>query len=71
LYNGEGMISKYMLIEEVLSKYPETTPVFEQFGFGCLGCRAALFENIAQGAKVHGIDVEALITSLNNVITKH
>jgi hybrid cluster-associated redox disulfide protein len=65
------MISKYMLIEEVLSKYPETTPVFEQFGFGCLGCRAALFENIAQGAKVHGIDVEALITSLNNVITKH
>lgn len=71
MYNGEGMISKYMLIEEVLSKYPETTPVFEQFGFGCLGCRAALFENIAQGAKVHGIDVEALITSLNNVITKH
>ena len=69
--NGESMISKYMLIEEVVSKYPETTPVFEQFGFGCLGCRAALFESIEQGAKVHSIDVEALITRLNNVITEH
>jgi len=71
LNNGESMISKYMLIDEVVSKYPETTPVFEQFGFSCLGCQAALFESIEQGAKVHGMDVEALITSLNNVITKH
>ena len=64
------MISRYMLIEEIVRKYPKTIPVFEQFGFGCLGCKAALFENIEQGAKVHGIDVEALITSLNKVITK-
>jgi hybrid cluster-associated redox disulfide protein len=65
------MISKYMLIEEVVSKHPETTPVFKQFGFGCLGCQAALFESIEQGAKVHGIDVETLITNLNNAITQH
>lgn len=71
MFNGEGMISKHMFIEEVVSKYPETTTVFEQFGFGCLGCQAALFESLEQGAKVHGIDVKALITSLNNVIRKH
>ncbi|MGD9579612.1 MAG: DUF1858 domain-containing protein [Syntrophorhabdus sp.] len=64
------MISRNMLIEEIVRNYPETIPVFEQYGFGCLGCRAALFENIEQGAKVHGIDVEAFIASLNNVITK-
>lgn len=58
------------MIEEIVRNYPETIPVFEQYGFGCLGCRAALFENIEQGAKVHGIDVEAFIASLNNVITK-
>jgi len=58
------------LIEEIVRNYPETIPVFEQYGFGCLGCRAALFENIEQGAKVHGIDAEAFIASLNNVITK-
>lgn len=64
------MINGRMLIEEAVSKYPETIPVFEKFGFGCLGCQAALFENIEQGAKVHGIDVEALITSLNKAIAK-
>ncbi len=53
------MISRNMLIEEIVRNYPETIPVFEQYGFGCLGCRAALFENIEQGAKVHGIDAEA------------
>lgn len=65
------MISKYMLIEEVVSEHPETIPIFERFGFGCLGCRAALFESIEQGAKVHGIDVEALIARLNIVNQKH
>jgi hybrid cluster-associated redox disulfide protein len=60
-----------MLIEEVVRKHPETTPVFERFGFGCIGCQAALFESIEQGAKVHGVDVEALITNLNNAITKY
>ena len=64
------MISRNMLIEEIVRNYPETIPVFEQYGFGCVGCRAALFENLEQGAKVHGIDAEAFIASLNNVITK-
>jgi hybrid cluster-associated redox disulfide protein len=64
------MISKDMLIDEVLRKHPETTVVFEKFGFGCIGCEAALFENIEQGAKVHGVDVKALIANLNSVVTK-
>lgn len=62
------IINRYMVIEEIVRNFPETIPVFEEFGFGCLGCKAALFENIEQGAKVHGIDVEALITGLNDVI---
>jgi len=64
------MISRHMLIEEIVRNHPETIPVFEQHGFGCLGCRAALFENIEQGAKAHGIDVEAFIASLNNAIIR-
>jgi hybrid cluster-associated redox disulfide protein len=64
------MINKNMAIHDVVRKHPETIPVFEKFGLGCLGCLAALYENIEQGAKVHDIDVEALIASINNVITK-
>jgi hybrid cluster-associated redox disulfide protein len=58
-----------MTILEVVSKYPETVAVFEEFGLGCVGCRAALFEDIEEGAKVHGVDVEKLITSLNGITT--
>ena len=35
------------------------------YGMGCLGCAAARFENIEQGAMAHGIDVDALIADLN------
>jgi hybrid cluster-associated redox disulfide protein len=64
------MINKDMSINEVVRKHPETIPIFEKFGLGCVGCEAALFENIEQGAEVHGIDVETLITSLNSIIAK-
>ncbi len=64
------MINKNMSINEVVRKHPETIPIFEKLGLGCVGCEAALFENIEQGAEVHGIDVETLITSLNGIIAQ-
>ena len=64
------MIEKKMSIEEVVKKYPETIQVFERYGLGCVGCQAALFENIQQGAEIHGIDVNALVDSLNCIINK-
>ncbi len=64
------MISKKMSIEKVVKKHPETIAVFEKYGLGCVGCRAALFEDIQQGADIHGIEVDALIESLNNSIKK-
>jgi hybrid cluster-associated redox disulfide protein len=64
------MINKNMSINEVVRKHPETIPIFEKFGLGCVGCEAALFENIEQGAEVHGIDVETLIASLNSIIAQ-
>jgi hybrid cluster-associated redox disulfide protein len=64
------MINKNMSINEVVRKHPETISIFKKFGLGCVGCEAALFENIEQGAEVHGIDVETLITSLNSIIAK-
>lgn len=64
------MINRKMSIEEILRKYPETLAVLERSGLGCLGCEAALFKNIEQGAEVHGIDVEALVRDLNKEIKK-
>ena len=64
------MINRKMSIEEIVTKYPETIAIFERYGLGCVGCQAALFENVEQGAQVHGIDVEALVKDLNSQIEK-
>ena len=61
-------ITKDMSILEVVQKYPDTVDVFVNAGMGCLGCAAAHFENIEQGATAHGIDVDGLIKGLNEAI---
>ncbi len=64
------VVKKNTPVEEVITRYPGTIPVFERRGLGCAGCRAALFENIEQGAKIQGIDVDALIAELNAAISE-
>jgi len=61
-------INKEMSIMEVVSKWPETAEVFMKHGMGCLGCAAARFENIEQGATAHGMDINALMEDLNKVV---
>lgn len=62
-------ITKDMSIMEVVQAYPDTAMVFMYAGMGCLGCAAARFENIEQGATAHGIDVDALVDALNEVVS--
>lgn len=64
------MIEKNMSIADIMKRYPETQKVFEHYGLGCAGCRAALFENIEQGALINGIEPEVIIKALNYVIRK-
>ena len=61
-------ITKDMSIMEVVQKYPDTAMVFMYAGMGCIGCAAARFENIEQGAAAHGIDIDGLIEALNEVV---
>lgn len=61
-------VTKEMSIGEVVQKYPQTIPVFLRHGLMCVGCAVARYENIEQGARAHGIDVEALIKGLNAVV---
>lgn len=61
-------ITKDMPISDAVRQYPQTASVFMEFGMGCLGCAAARFENIEQGAVVHGIDADVLVEALNKSI---
>lgn len=65
---AEDKITKEMGIADVVTKFPNAAQVFGQYGMGCIGCAAARFENIEQGAKAHGIDDEKIaemIVALN------
>jgi hybrid cluster-associated redox disulfide protein len=64
-------ITKEMPIGEVVQTYPQTIEVFLKHGLMCFGCAIARFENIEQGATAHGIDLEALMTDLNAMVSKN
>jgi hybrid cluster-associated redox disulfide protein len=63
-------ITKDMTFAQVLQKHPETAQVFLEKGMHCIGCMAAHFESIEQGATAHGIDVKSLIEDLNKAVEK-
>jgi len=63
-------ITKKITLAEVISKYPETMPVFLEHGMACFGCPMAMNETIEQGAIAHGINAEKLIKELNSSVKK-
>jgi len=63
-------ITKEMSIGEIVQAYPQTIRVFFAHGLMCIGCAAASFENLEQGAIAHGIDVDALLKDLNATIAE-
>jgi hybrid cluster-associated redox disulfide protein len=63
------MIDKKMKIEEILRRFPQTIPVFRRFGIDCVQCQLSEYEDLEHGAKVHGIDLAALLASLNDTLS--
>lgn len=64
------MISGDMKIADVMRSYPQTVPVFCKFGLDCSGCQIAEYEEIAHGAKVHDVDLPALLAALNAAVSE-
>ena len=62
------VITKDTGIIAAVQKYPQIIEIFQAYGLGCVGCMAAHFEPIGEGASAHGIDVDALIADLNDCV---
>ena len=58
-------VTKDMTFNEVLDMGPEVVQVFVKYNMGCVGCAAAKFESIEQGAKAHGVNLDELLNDLN------
>ena len=66
--SDQPKITADMPIGDVIQNHPETINVFLQHGLGCVGCAVARFEDIAAGARAHGINVDLLLKDLNQVV---
>lgn len=55
------MITKDMLIADIMEKHPELAEVFMiDYGLHCFGCGASVFETLEQGMAIHGMSTEEI-----------
>ena len=64
------MITAQSIIADIIRVYPQTIPALRSFGMGCLGCPSATGEELQKAADIHGIEVNELITALNEIIVR-
>lgn len=59
------MITKDMLIFEILEAKPEAIEILTEAGMHCIGCPASAGESLEEACAVHGIDVDEVLEQLN------
>lgn len=59
------MITKDMLIGEILDAKQGSAAILMSNGMGCVGCPSSQMESLEQAAGIHGLEIEKLITELN------
>ena len=64
------VVTKDTIIGDVLDYDQTTARYFLEVGMHCLGCPASRGETIEQACEVHGVDTEALISKLNEHLSK-
>ena len=60
------MITKEMKISEILDLNDGHCKLLESFGLNCCGCPGAASETLEEAAKGHGVDLQALLSVLND-----
>lgn len=55
-------------VAEVLSRWPQTMPVFFRHRMLCVGCAMAPFETLADVAAIYGLDLDQFFSELEHTI---
>jgi len=59
------MITKEMIITDIITRHPETLTVFKSYNLDCYECQIADIETLEHGAGVHKVEIDALLDALN------
>lgn len=63
------MITRDMIIADIIRQYPATLTVFKEFELECNECQIADLETLEHGAGVHKVDINLLLSALNQIVS--
>ncbi|MBI4009677.1 MAG: iron-sulfur cluster assembly accessory protein [Candidatus Aenigmarchaeota archaeon] len=58
-------IKEDMIINDIVTKYPDVVELLQSYGLHCFGCHVNLYESIGMGARGHGIPDETIKTMID------
>jgi len=64
-------LAKDMTITQVIQVDERLAAVLMAYGMGCLGCAMASGETVEEACEVHGIDVDELMTAMNDFLEQN
>jgi hybrid cluster-associated redox disulfide protein len=62
---GADMITRDMIIADIIMQHPETLQVFKRYNLDCYECQIADLETLEHGAGVHKVAIDELLDALN------
>ncbi|MDR1209732.1 MAG: DUF1858 domain-containing protein [Clostridiales bacterium] len=62
------IVTKDMIIGDILRQDIELAPILMNSGLHCLGCPSAQAETLEEAGYVHGLDVDLLVDKLNDYL---
>ncbi|MHA6288138.1 DUF1858 domain-containing protein [Maricaulis sp. CAU 1757] len=57
-----------MIVGELMTRWPDTVPVFIRHRMACPGCIMAPFITVREAAHEYGLDTEAFVAELGRVV---
>ena len=61
------LITKDMLIGDIVRKYPFAVDIMLDHGIECVGCHVATWETLEQSAKKDAVDLDHMLKKLNEM----
>lgn len=63
-----AQVSKDMTIAEVINVDQGIIPILLNSGMHCIGCPSSQGESLEEAAMVHGMDIESLMSAINEYL---
>jgi hybrid cluster-associated redox disulfide protein len=64
----EKKIDPDMNVETILTRWPQTVPVFIKYKMGCVGCTMASYETLSKAVEIYKLPINKFIQDLQLAI---